>query len=396
VLLEYALGETNSFLFFITKTGFTSYFLPKRSDIEKKALELRNLMIARSVSEIEPDFAARVQSADKEYPKAAAELSEMLLKPVEDRLRNQRIIIVADGALQYIPFEALPTPQTARTSTPAELIIAHEIGYLPSASSLAIIRQEESRREKADRTIAVFADPVFGLDDARLTKQSNLAPKMTMKSGPAVGRTPAVDNIRPIATGPALQRLDFTAIEADAIQTFVPDPKLRLTMAGFQATRAAAMGPEIAHYKYLHFATHTVLNDQYPELSSLMLSQFDEKGTPQNGALRLRDIYNLRLSANLVVLSACETALGKDVKGEGLMSMVRGFMYSGTPRVLASLWKVDDKATAEFMTEFYRELFQNHSSASKALRQAQLQQMKRKIRNRPFYWAAFQLQGDWK
>jgi CHAT domain-containing protein len=126
-----------------------------------------------------------------------------------------------------------------------------------------------------------------------------------------------------------------------------------------------------------------------------MLSLVDEHGNHRNGSLRLQDIYNLRLSADLVVLSACETAIGKQVKGEGLMSMVRGFMYSGTPRVLASLWKVDDDGTAELMTEFYSQLLKSHSTPAKALQQAQIKLMGRKTKNQPFYWAAFQLQGEW-
>jgi len=121
----------------------------------------------------------------------------------------------------------------------------------------------------------------------------------------------------------------------------------------------------------------------------------DENGSPQNGWLWLRDMYNLHLSAELIVLSACDTALGKEVKGEGLMSMVRGFMYSGTPRVLASLWKVDDEATAELMKEFYKQVLESGLTPAAALRQAQIAQMQKKSRQSPYYWAGFQLQGEW-
>ena len=156
------------------------------------------------------------------------------------------------------------------------------------------------------------------------------------------------------------------------------------------------MNPDLKRYRIVHFATHTVLDDDHPDLSSLVLSLVDEKGNPQSGFLRLRDMYNLSLSAELVVLSACDTALGKEVKGEGLMSMVRGFMYSGTPRVLANLWKVDDEATAELMKEFYKQLLESALTPAAALRQAQIAQMQKKSRQSPYYWAGFQLQGEWK
>ena len=155
------------------------------------------------------------------------------------------------------------------------------------------------------------------------------------------------------------------------------------------------MSDDLRRYRIVHFATHTILDDEHPDLSSLVLSLVDEHGAPKNGLLRLRDMYNLRLSAELVVLSACETALGKEIRGEGLMSMVRGFMYAGAPRVLASLWKVDDESTAELMAEFYRQFLVEKRTAAEALRQAQIRQMSRKDRKAPFYWAGFQLNGEW-
>jgi len=164
----------------------------------------------------------------------------------------------------------------------------------------------------------------------------------------------------------------------------------------FGVNRSAVMIQELQRYRIVHFATHGLSSDEYPELSGLVLSLVDERGNPQDGFLRLRDIYNMRLSAELVILSACDTALGKDVKGEGLIGIVRGFMYSGTPRVLASPWKVDDDATAERMTEFYRQLLECGLRPAAALRQAQIAQPRKRSRRSTFYWAAFQLQGEWR
>ena len=165
---------------------------------------------------------------------------------------------------------------------------------------------------------------------------------------------------------------------------------------GFNASRAMATSPELSQYRIVHFATHGVLDDQHPGLSGVILSLVDEQGRPQDGFLRLNDIYNLNLRAELVVLSACNTALGKDVRGEGLVGIVRGFMYAGAARVVASLWKVDDEATAELMKRFYRHMLQNNMPAAAALRAAQMEMSEQKQWHSPYYWAAFVLQGEWK
>src|SRR5207253_2026523 len=117
----------------------------------------------------------------------------------------------------------------------------------------------------------------------------------------------------------------------------------------FQANRATVLNGNLSQYRYVHFATHGLLDSERPGLSSLVLSMVDEKGQPQNGFLRANDIYNLKLPAELVVLSACQTGLGKDIKGEGLVGLTRGFMYAGAARVVVSLWNVNDKATADLM-----------------------------------------------
>ncbi|PYS49580.1 MAG: hypothetical protein DMG13_23170 [Acidobacteria bacterium] len=404
LLLEYALGEENSYLWAITRGDFTSFVLPKRSEIDKKVRGLRELMTARMAlpGEKLADYQARVKAAEAQYPQAAAELSRILLGPVADRLWMPRVVIVADGVLQYLPFGALPTPQSAQTSTSIPLVIEHEVVNLPSASALAVIRHEAPLRGSPDRTVAVFADPVFEVADSRVHKTRPLVSsaqrnpsRTTARTAPVVSLSQALRGSDALGVRIDLPRLPSTRLEAEAILAMVPEDR-RMAALGFDATKAAAMNPDLKRYRMVHFATHTVLNDDHPDLSSLVLSLVDERGNPQSGFLRLRDIYNLKLSAELVVLSACETALGKEVKGEGLMSMVRGFMYSGTPRVLASLWKVDDEATAELMKEFYTQLLEHGLTPAAALRQAQIAQMQKKSRQSPYYWAGFQLQGEWK
>jgi len=395
LLLEYAFGAENSYLWAVTRESFSVFMLPKRSDLEAKARRVRELMTTRIAKpgEKPAEFAARIRAEEAQYAEAAAELSGILLGPVADRLPS-RLVIVSEGVLQYLPFSALPSPKSLHDGVPEPLVKDHEIVYLPSASTLAVIRQEAPLRGSPDRTLAVFADPVFQTTDRRVTvKPAALVARPKVSTPATVGI--AVSPNRSDVGGNALPRLPASAQEAKAIAAMVPEDR-RFIALGFDATKAAASSPDLNRYKIVHFATHTVLNERHPDLSSLVMSLVDQAGKSQNGYLQVRDIYNLRLSAELVVLSACETALGKDVKGEGLMSMVRAFMYSGTPTVLASLWKVDDEATAELMTEFYKELLQNKRTPAAALRQAQITQMQKKSRQSPYFWAGFQLQGEWR
>jgi CHAT domain-containing protein len=189
--------------------------------------------------------------------------------------------------------------------------------------------------------------------------------------------------------------LPFTRQEAEQILALVPTAE-RMQAFDFAANRAIATSPELSQYRIVHFATHGILNSTQPQLSGLVLSLVDEKGTSQNGFLQLRDVFNLNLPAELVVLSACETGLGEDVKGEGLVGLTRGFMYAGSPRVLVSLWSVSDRATAELMATFYKKMLQDGLKPAAALRAAQLEMWQQQQWQAPYYWAAFTLQGDWK
>jgi CHAT domain-containing protein len=152
----------------------------------------------------------------------------------------------------------------------------------------------------------------------------------------------------------------------------------------------------LSQYRILHFATHGLLNSERPELSGLVFSLIDREGKPQDGFLRLHKVYKLQLNADLIVLSACETGLGKEIKGEGLIGLTRGFMYSGAPRVVASLWNVDDLATAELMKLFYQGMLKDGLSAGASLRAAQLELSRQKRWASPYFWAGFVLHGEWK
>jgi CHAT domain-containing protein len=192
-----------------------------------------------------------------------------------------------------------------------------------------------------------------------------------------------------------LSRLAFSRREADAIYAYAPTGK-GLKATDFTASRATAMGQRLSQYRFVHFATHGLLNNEHPELSGLVFSPVDETGKPQDGFLRSHEVFNLRLNADLVTLSARETGLGKEIKGEGLIGLTRGFMYAGAPRVVASLWNVDDLATAELMKIFYQGMIKDGLAPAAALRVAQIELSKQKRWASPYFWAAFILQGEWK
>ena len=197
-------------------------------------------------------------------------------------------------------------------------------------------------------------------------------------------------------TRSGISRLPFSRQEAKAILAYA-SPEKCFSALDFQANWETATNPDLGNYRIIHFATHGILNSQHSQLSGIILSLVDEQGNPINGFMRLFDIYNSNVSADLVVLSACQTALGKDVKGEGLIGLTRGFMYAGAPRVVASLWKVDDEATAELMKRFYQHMLgEDQLPAPEALRKAQISIMNEKRWQSPYDWAGFILQGDWK
>ena len=394
LLLEYALGDNASYLFVASQTALTSHQLPNRAEIEAAARRVRDLLTAPQPQrgDTAAKYQARVRKAGADYWRQATALSRMLLGPVALQLSRKRLLIVADGALQYVPFGALPVPdphapgrgRAGAALTP--LIVEHEIVHLPSASALTVLRRALAGRQPAEKAVAVLADPVFSIDDPRV------------KSGgkTQAGGETAPDLARAIADVRGdLRRLLMTRGEAEAILSVAP-PSAGLKALDFQADRATATSDELSRYRIVHFATHGLLNSQHPELSGLALSLVDERGRPQDGFLRLHEIFNLRLPAELVVLSACQTGLGKEVKGEGLVGLTRGFMYAGAARVVASLWRVDDTATAELMKLFYRRMLRDGMRPAAALREAQVEMWKRAPGRSPFYWAGFVLQGEWK
>lgn len=367
LLLQYSLGLERSYVWMVSRTSIAAFALPPRAEIEAAARRFHEL----------------ASTEDQKAAAAARTLSEMVLAPLAGQLGSKRLAVVADGALEYVPFAALPTPG-ATDGRP--LLADHEIVSLPSCSAVQILRAEMAARKPAParRTLAILADPVFRKEDSRVGTSAASAGAPASDSGR-----------RQRAAELNLVRLSGSRKEARSILAMVPEAQ-RKEALDFDASLATVTAPELAQYRIVHLATHAFLDTEHPELSSIVLSLVNRDGRLQDGILRLHEIYNLRWQADLVVLSACQTALGKHIKGEGFIGLTRGFMYAGAPRVAASLWKVDDRATAELMKSFYEAMLAPHGlPPAAALRAAQIKLLHQKKWQASYYWAAFVLQGDW-
>ncbi len=493
VLLEFTLGDKQSWLWAVTPSSLNSYLLPSSKEIEPLARKIYELLTARQLKkgETEVQYQSRITQAEAQWQSESALLSHLLFGQLATKLQQEwkgkRLVIVASGALEYIPFAALPVPvaggqwavvseavvseagvggqgsevskagvggqgagvskEDSRshkvtrqdiskdrppttdhrppttdhrplttdhrplTAGYRPLIAEHEIVNIPSASALAALRKETVGRKSAEKLVAVIADPVFELNDPRVLNALKNPPNHQLLSSVRSGNEGLSNVESPTSSDTALlhslrsfdlrnqrggfSRLPFSRDEADAIIALAKQTSF-LKATDFQATRAIATNGQLARFRIVHFATHGLLNSERPELSGLVLSLVDEHGRPQDGFLRLHEIYNLNLRADLIVLSACQTALGKQIRGEGLVGLTRGFMYAGAERVVASLWQVDDLATAELMKRFYRAMLKEGKQASEALRLAQLEMLKQKRWSAPYFWAAFTIQGEWK
>ncbi|HEX6900793.1 MAG TPA: CHAT domain-containing tetratricopeptide repeat protein [Thermoanaerobaculia bacterium] len=330
LLLEYSLGEERSFLWAVTPDSVAAFELPPREEIEETARRAYDLLTASGST------LARGRTS-----LVLDELSRVLIQPAAGLLGSRRLLIVPDGALHLLPFAALPVPGADRP-----LVADHEIVTAPSASSLALLRREVAHRAPPPGTLAVVADPVFAAGGFR--------------------------------------RLPYSRDEAEAILAFAP-PEGRLGALGPAANREAVLGSGLGRYRIVHFATHGVLDTERPERSGIALSR---------GFVRAGEIYRLDLPADLVVLSACRTALGKSFRGEGVIGLTRAFQYAGARSVLVSLWEVEDRATAELMRRFYREMLVAGRAPAAALRAAQLSLRREPGWGAPYFWAGFVLQGD--
>jgi len=431
MLLEYVLGEQRSYLFVVTADKLQTFILPKRAEIEGVAARVVR-WFGRSKFEDAAEFSARVESLERfntECLPDAAQLGQILLGPIADQLKQKKLLVVSDGILHYIPYAALPEPTL--TGTPqgvlearlsnqnstgekrepglkvttrapqadyTPLVLKHEITSIPSASTLYVIREETADRPLAPKTVAVFADPVFEPSDERITAADPVAASSVLASrstGLLESQAQrAARQVNSSDSGELFARLRYTRQEAQNIGHLIPASQGRIAL-DFDASRAAVKNHDLAQYRMVHFATHGYLIEQYPSLSGIVLSLVDRKGHKEDGYLKLADVFNLKLPVDLVVLSACQTGLGKIVEGEGVIGMTRGLMYAGAKRVIVSLWSVSDLSTSSLMSELYTRVLSGKTvSPAGALRAAQINMWQQKRWKSPYYWAGFVIQGE--
>jgi len=412
VLLEYSLGADASYLFAVTRAGLSLFKLPPRADVNKLATDLRAQLIPSKlqrrlvgidVAEEQRGLGLSQGPAENValFTTASHALYKAVIEPAANLIGDKRLLVVADGALNYVPFEALvKTSEGADYTSLAFLIKSNEIVYAPSASVIAAIRGSSPTVREGRGSILIVADPIFNPDDSRLTGV-RIAETAGESRGLGLALESAVQDVSggtgvPPVGGSRLARLPGTRTEADAIaklaQSSGAKPDVWMDLG---ASEENVTTRDIANYRVVHIATHGLLNVERPQFTGVVLSLVGNKTA--DGFLRTDEIFNLKMGAPLVMLSACETGLGKEKRGEGVIGLTRAFMYAGAPTVGVSLWSVADRSTAELMTDFYKRLLgPDPRPASSAMRDAQLAMIAGKKYSAPFYWAPFVLVGEWK
>jgi CHAT domain-containing protein len=434
-LLLYNLGADESFLWLITPETVAIARLPPRAAIEAQALELRAQLIPaklrRSIVGIDvageetrgltlaaEDARVSVQASGAAgYTAAAHALYRTLLQPVARELAGRRLVVIPDGALNYVPFEALVTSDALTSSAAADytslpyLVRTNEVVYAPSASVIdAVRRQAAGAREERKRgaqgggdgvgPVLVIADPVFSPSDARVKRSPSPG------SGEGIGEpTPSltllsslgdVTGARTAAAGELeIRRLASTRAEANDIGQIARAAHASADIwLDLDASESNLKGRDVSRYGVIHFATHGLLNAERPQFTGLVLSLVGERES--DGFLRVGEVFNFRLGSPLVMLSACETGLGRERRGEGVIGLTRAFMYAGAPTVGVSLWAVADQSTAILMADFYRNFYAGRGARpGAAMRAAQLNMITNPRYSAPYYWAPFVLIGDW-
>jgi CHAT domain-containing protein/predicted negative regulator of RcsB-dependent stress response len=412
VLVEYALQGEDSYLFAVGKSAVSLYKLPGRGSIDKLAMDLRAQLIPsklqRRIVGIDVAEANRglgvAPAAPAEtaaFVAASNALYKAVLEPAAAMIGEKRLMVVADGALNYIPFEVLlKTADAGDFSSLGYLVKSNEIVYAPSASVVGAIKQQ--RATTNSRSILLIADPVFNSNDARAKKGVAAATGDAEARGLGIqsaladvdGNTPAAPTAA--MEGLPLARLNGTRIEAEQISKLAKTSGAQTDVwLDLDASEENLSTRDISKYRIIHVATHGLLNAERPQFTGVVLSLVGNK--TRDGFVRTDEVFNLHLGSPLVMLSACETGLGKEKRGEGVMGLTRAFMYAGAPTVGVSLWSVADKSTADLMTDFYQRLLSASAgtSTSGALRGAQLAMISGKKYSAPFYWAPFVLVGDW-
>ena len=362
LLLEYFLGDRESFLFAVTKDQYEMFKLPPREEIEKRVEGLRDSIA---------DYGN--VSAQMFYLQESSNLFVDLMGPLKTfDSKKTKLLIAPDGSLYHLPFQALTTkevPSTGQIEFQSLPYLAkrYQISYIQSASILKI-RGNQHESIGTQKKLLAFADPIYGKSQA---DQSDFLLQT------AYGET-----------GQEMKRLTFSNDEVRGIASLFPKSNVKLCLRD-QATEDNIKKINLEEYKMLHFAVHGIANEAKPQFSSIVLGR--DNNSNEDGYLQMYEIFNLKMKAHLAILSACESGLGKKVRGEGIIGLTRAFEYAGARNVMVSLWKINDRSTADFMTSFYRKLQQSRDD--KAVEEAELEMIRGKY-SHPYFWAAFALYGQ--
>lgn len=398
LLIEISLGRDRSWLWAVSRDRVSAHALPARESLERQAQDLHELLTGRQHDQAGTarERRARAERQDERFHEQGRALSAQLLGAVDDLDAYRRLIVVADGLLAYVPLAALPHPRAlAPGGGYRPLVVSHEIVCVPSLVVLLGIHERAASRAAgpppaAGRPrVAVLADPVFSSDDPRVAPQRSMPPPVGR-----AGVSPAAGvGLRGAGQGSlALPRLLASREEAATIERTAVGAEVRVA-TGFAVDRAATEAALTGANQVVHVATHGVLDDEHPMLSAMVASLVDPEGRRQDGFVRAQDVYALRVAAEVVVLSACETALGRRLRGEGITGLVHSLLHAGADSVVASKWKVDDSATQQLMAAFYRAMFVDGLDVSAALRAAQVELLRGRSTRAPFYWSAFEVHG---
>jgi len=355
VLISFMLGERQSHVFLVSAQDFALGVLPSESELTPLIEEVGGYL----------EVPAR-RSVGR-FQLASRGLYEMLLGALEAKTVDyDHLLIAADGALHYLPFEALVTGEPG-AGVASYLISNWAVSYVPSASAIEALANHRTTRSPGDKVeLAAFADPLLGATASPLARE--------------LGETETW----------AWRELVGARDEVAAISGFFEPSRTRVFVGAEASEESFRASAEVRGARYLHVASHALIDNQRPGLSALLLGA--DQGGGYDGLLQTHEVFDLELSADLVVLSGCETALGRAVRGEGLVGFTRAFLYAGADAVSVSLWPIEDRSTASLMTGFYRELNLG-MPVVQALRRAKLEQAGTAATSHPYYWASFVLIG---
>jgi CHAT domain-containing protein/tetratricopeptide (TPR) repeat protein len=377
-ILEYWLGESKSYLWVVDRASVRGFELPSRATIAQASRMLRERVIAHAHEDASVPIERRVALDAGERAltlQRATALADMALPRAARAQAPRQWAVVADAELQDVPFALLAA---ATLGDAAPLLV-----QLPSIGALRGLRALP-RVSTTAMAVAIVADPVFDRDDPRLVQR----PRSAM-SEPALQGAAGEAGVR------SLPRLPQARAEAQDIAALARGRPSR-SLLGFAANREAVLQTDWSDYAVVHFATHALLNARHPDLSGIVLSLYDGDGRATDGFLRINDLYALSMPSDLVVLGVCDSAQGRQLGGEGVLSLARAFFHAGTRHVVASLWPVDDRASAVFMHTFYGALLQDKLRPQQALARAQAQMRENPRWNAAYYWSGFVVQGDWR